>query len=205
MKTVVSLSLSVTLQIEISRGIQSTRKIPERALAMTQYCNDHQRPTKRRGSQTEGSVLIMSLSAGEFGSSLKARPRSPCQLEPLCGRWFEIIFRSEYLRRQSSVLRVRWGSSSFDQYMKRRLNTHSDHASSQYTSAHPSIPSSHFAITVIMDSLRFVLEAPQLSQTHKKRPRLVTSCDNWSVHLGPSCKHSGALRLTLLPLPVPTA
>ncbi|KAH9986746.1 hypothetical protein BJV74DRAFT_946028 [Russula compacta] len=29
-----------------------------------------------------------------------------------------------------------------------------------------------------MDSLRFVLEAPQLSQTHKKRPRLVTSCDN---------------------------
>jgi hypothetical protein len=32
-----------------------------------------------------------------------------------------------------------------------------------------------------MDSLRFVLEAPQLSQTHKKRPRLVTSCDNWSV------------------------
>ena len=32
-----------------------------------------------------------------------------------------------------------------------------------------------------MDGLRFVLEAPQLSQTHKKRPRLVTSCDNWSV------------------------
>ncbi|KAI9442657.1 hypothetical protein H4582DRAFT_2073254 [Lactarius indigo] len=29
-----------------------------------------------------------------------------------------------------------------------------------------------------MDGLRFVLEAPQLSQTHKKRPRLVTSCDN---------------------------
>ena len=32
-----------------------------------------------------------------------------------------------------------------------------------------------------MDGLRFVLEAPQLSQTHKKRPRLVTSCDNWCV------------------------
>ncbi|KAI0055102.1 hypothetical protein BV25DRAFT_1843188 [Artomyces pyxidatus] len=29
-----------------------------------------------------------------------------------------------------------------------------------------------------MDNLRFVLEAPQLNQTHKKRPRLVTSCDN---------------------------
>jgi len=29
-----------------------------------------------------------------------------------------------------------------------------------------------------MDSLRFVLEAPQHSQSHKKRPRLVTSCDN---------------------------
>ena len=38
-----------------------------------------------------------------------------------------------------------------------------------------------------MDGLRFVLEAPQLSQTHKKRPRLVTSCDNWCVrpHLSP--------------------
>ena len=34
-----------------------------------------------------------------------------------------------------------------------------------------------------MDGLRFVLEAPQLSQTHKKRPRLVTSCDNWCVLL----------------------
>jgi hypothetical protein len=41
-----------------------------------------------------------------------------------------------------------------------------------------------------MDSLRFVLEAPQLSQTHKKRPRLVTSCDNWCV-LGPSLTSCG--------------
>ena len=32
-----------------------------------------------------------------------------------------------------------------------------------------------------MDGLRFVLEAPPLSRTHKKRPRLVTSCDNWCV------------------------
>jgi hypothetical protein len=38
-----------------------------------------------------------------------------------------------------------------------------------------------------MDGLRFVLEAPQLSQTHKKRPRLVTSCDNWWVVACMSC------------------
>ncbi|EIM80003.1 uncharacterized protein STEHIDRAFT_150846 [Stereum hirsutum FP-91666 SS1] len=29
-----------------------------------------------------------------------------------------------------------------------------------------------------MDNLRFVMESPQHSPTHKKRPRLVTSCDN---------------------------
>ncbi|VDB95366.1 unnamed protein product [Peniophora sp. CBMAI 1063] len=29
-----------------------------------------------------------------------------------------------------------------------------------------------------MDNLRFVLESPQVAQTQKKRPRLVTSCDN---------------------------
>ncbi|KAI9510919.1 hypothetical protein F5148DRAFT_1175213 [Russula earlei] len=65
--------------------------------------------------------------------------------------------------------------------MKGRLNTALRHASSQYTSAHPCFPylsCSFLAPAAVMDSLRFVLEAPQLSQTHKKRPRLVTSCDN---------------------------
>src|SRR5579859_5757319 len=32
-----------------------------------------------------------------------------------------------------------------------------------------------------MDDLRSALDAPQLSHTHKKWPRLVTSCDNWCV------------------------
>lgn len=32
-----------------------------------------------------------------------------------------------------------------------------------------------------MDNFQFVLEAPQLTQNHKKRPRLVTSCDSWYV------------------------
>lgn len=32
-----------------------------------------------------------------------------------------------------------------------------------------------------MDDIQFVLEAPHLTQGHKKRPRLVTSCDNWYV------------------------
>ena len=30
-----------------------------------------------------------------------------------------------------------------------------------------------------MDGLQFVFESPQATQSHKKRPRLVTSCDNW--------------------------
>lgn len=33
------------------------------------------------------------------------------------------------------------------------------------------------------EDIRFVLEAPNASRTHKKRPRLVTSCDNWYVTL----------------------
>ncbi|KAI0295873.1 hypothetical protein B0F90DRAFT_1749151 [Multifurca ochricompacta] len=55
------------------------------------------------------------------------------------------------------------------------------HASFEYIPAtHPStcFPLVIFIFIFSMDSLRFVLEAPQLSQTHKKRPRLVTSCDN---------------------------
>lgn len=32
-----------------------------------------------------------------------------------------------------------------------------------------------------MEDIQFVLEAPHLTQGHKKRPRLVTSCDNWYV------------------------
>ena len=49
--------------------------------------------------------------------------------------------------------------------------------------------------------LCFVSEAPQLSRTHERRPRLFTSCYNWSVHLGLSRNHSGAFRLTLSSLP----
>ena len=47
--------------------------------------------------------------------------------------------------------------------------------------------------------LRFVPEAPQVSQTCKKGSRLpvFSSCYNWSVHLGLSCRHSGLVRLTL--------
>jgi hypothetical protein len=30
-----------------------------------------------------------------------------------------------------------------------------------------------------MDGFQFILESPQATQSHKKRPRLVTSCDNW--------------------------
>ena len=30
-----------------------------------------------------------------------------------------------------------------------------------------------------MDGFQFVFESPQAAQNHKKRPRLVTSCDNW--------------------------
>ncbi|KAG6812543.1 hypothetical protein H0H92_002312 [Tricholoma furcatifolium] len=29
------------------------------------------------------------------------------------------------------------------------------------------------------DSFQFIIESPQHSQSHRKRPRLVTSCDNW--------------------------
>lgn len=32
-----------------------------------------------------------------------------------------------------------------------------------------------------MDGLQIIIESPQDTQSHKKRPRLVTSCDNWSV------------------------
>jgi hypothetical protein len=31
------------------------------------------------------------------------------------------------------------------------------------------------------DSFQFIIESPQHNTGHKKRPRLVTSCDNWSV------------------------
>lgn len=31
------------------------------------------------------------------------------------------------------------------------------------------------------DSFQFIIESPQNTQGHKKRPRLVTSCDNWWV------------------------
>ena len=30
-----------------------------------------------------------------------------------------------------------------------------------------------------MDDFQFIIESPQHNQGHKKRPRLVTSCDNW--------------------------
>jgi hypothetical protein len=33
------------------------------------------------------------------------------------------------------------------------------------------------------DSFQFIIESPQHSQGQKKRPRLVTSCDNWQVLL----------------------
>ena len=32
---------------------------------------------------------------------------------------------------------------------------------------------------IMDDSFQFIIESPQHSQGHKKRPRLVTSCDNW--------------------------
>ena len=32
-----------------------------------------------------------------------------------------------------------------------------------------------------MDDFQFIIESPQHNQGHKKRPRLVTSCDNWYV------------------------
>ncbi|KAI9458592.1 hypothetical protein BJY52DRAFT_412960 [Lactarius psammicola] len=41
--------------------------------------------------------------------------------------------------------------------------------------AHPCTPSDQ---SILMDGLHFVLDAPQLSQTYKKRPRLVASCDS---------------------------
>ena len=48
--------------------------------------------------------------------------------------------------------------------------------------------------------LRFVPEAPQISQTCKEGSQLFrtfSSCYNWSVHFGLSCRHSGAVQLTL--------
>ncbi|KAF8802784.1 hypothetical protein BYT27DRAFT_7111534 [Phlegmacium glaucopus] len=33
------------------------------------------------------------------------------------------------------------------------------------------------------DSFQFIIESPQHSQSHKKHPRLVTSCGNWYIHL----------------------
>lgn len=41
---------------------------------------------------------------------------------------------------------------------------------------------SHFvSFTAMEDSFQFIIESPQHNQGHKKRPRLVTSCDNWQV------------------------
>ena len=40
-----------------------------------------------------------------------------------------------------------------------------------------------------MEDIRFVLEAPQNTRAHKKRPRLVTSCDNWYVDLSQTSYH----------------
>ena len=64
----------------------------------------------------------------------------------------------------------------------RRLNT-LRHA---FPNIRPHLPASptitvSFILTTLMGVLRFVIEAPQLSQTPKKRPRKVTSCDNWCV------------------------
>jgi hypothetical protein len=36
-----------------------------------------------------------------------------------------------------------------------------------------------------MDCFQFVFESPQAAQNHKKRPRLVTSCDNWYAFISP--------------------
>jgi len=37
--------------------------------------------------------------------------------------------------------------------------------------------------SIMDDAFQFIIESPQNSQGHKKRPRLVTSCDNWYVIL----------------------
>lgn len=36
------------------------------------------------------------------------------------------------------------------------------------------------------ESFQFIIESPQHTQGHKKRPRLVTSCDNWYAIIGSS-------------------
>jgi len=36
-----------------------------------------------------------------------------------------------------------------------------------------------------MDDVQFIIESPQNNQGHKKRPRLVTSCDNWLAYSFP--------------------
>lgn len=45
-----------------------------------------------------------------------------------------------------------------------------------------------------MDGFQFIIESPQESQSHKKRPRLVTSCDNWYVHRACTTVHIHGLR-----------
>ncbi len=36
-----------------------------------------------------------------------------------------------------------------------------------------------FFLNIMDETFQFIIESPQHSQGHKKRPRLVTSCDNW--------------------------
>ena len=108
-------------EMVIGRASRGSNIFPD-ILAMT-----HQRPTKRRASPTEGSVLDHGL--GEPASSdlpLRHGPDLLHQLEPLCGRWFEIIFSAQsnfagnlpfygYPGGRSSLL--------LSIYQERRLNT----------------------------------------------------------------------------------
>jgi hypothetical protein len=44
-----------------------------------------------------------------------------------------------------------------------------------------------------MDGFQFIIESPQQSRGQRKRPRLVTSCDNWYTSAIP---YRGATALT---------
>lgn len=44
---------------------------------------------------------------------------------------------------------------------------------------HQRHPSFSYCLNIMDDTFQFIIESPQHSQGHKKRPRLVTSCDNW--------------------------
>jgi hypothetical protein len=160
---------------------------------MTHQSVNTTRTEPTRGSSDCASVPVSSDLA-------RHRPDPLPQFEPQDRRWFEIVFPGPPAIFRTIGYRRSRPPSLYGYTLK-----YAPPCASKYTSAPPCVHPTHHRFlhpNTLMDGLRYLIVAPQLSQTHKKRPRLVTSCDDWCV--ARSCTHvslssNGSLIPSLLP------